>query len=260
MPRPRLALVLVPAAAAIALAACSSGTSGSPVTDTSSAPSSASSAPQSATPSTDLAALSASELLAKVTAAVAHDDVHISGTAVSDEQAVSLDMSYVGDDASGSMTVSGAKLALLNVDGVSYFKADEAFWKAAAPSDAEQVAALIGDRWIKVDPTDANFGEMASIATRKFLTTSVLKPTGSITKGEPKTIDGVNCLTLVDTDPKEGNGLLYVDAADGKPIRIAPGEGSDSKGELDFDYSPPAIPPAPAASDVLDSSALQSGN
>ena len=259
MSRPRLALVLVPAAA-IVLAACSSGTSGSPATDTSSAPSSVSSSGQSSAPSSELAALSATDLLAKASAAVAHTDVHVSGTAASDDQTVSLDMSYVGNDASGSMTMSGAKLTLLNVGGTTYFKADDAFWKTAAPSDADKIVAIVGDRWIKIDASAADFREMASIATRDFLTSEVLTPSGTITKGEPKTIDGVNCLTLTDTDPKEGNGVLYVDAADAKPIRIAPGEGGDAKGELDFDYSPEAIPAAPAASDVLDFSALQGGN
>lgn len=253
MPHRRRALVLLPAAA-LALAACSSGTSGSPVVS-----SSHSTAASSASPSADLAALSADALFAKVKQTLGTKDVHINGTATQGRQKISLDMSYVGQNASGSMTVDGGKLTLLTVDGATYFKADEAFWKSADPSEAKRIAALVGDRWIQIDPTDSSFTEMASMATRDFLTQDLLTPDGKIAKGDPKTIKGVNCLTLVDTSKTDG-GYLYVDAADAKPIQVAPAAGAKSGGELNFDYSPGAIPPTPAASDVLDFSALQGGN
>lgn len=256
MPHRRRALVLIPATA-LALAACSSGTSGSPVAS-SGTQSTAASSPASSS-SADVAALSADALFAKAKQTLGTKDVHIKGTATESSEKVALDMSYVGQDATGSMTVNGGKLTLLTVGGSTYFKADQAFWKAADPTEASKILAIVGDRWIKIDPTDSSFGEMASMATRDFLTQDLLAPEGKITKGEPKTIEGVDCLALVDTNTANG-GTLYVDSSDAKPIQVVPSAGAKSGGELNFDYSAGTIPAAPAASDVLDFSALQGGN
>jgi hypothetical protein len=200
---------------------------------------------------TDLSNLSATKLLAKSKAALGgKEDVQISGSGSDSGNSVGIDLSYVGDDASGTVKLGNAEISLLTVGGGAWFKASDEFWKSQfSAKQATAVIAVVNGRWIKVDPTDASFKDMFSLAHRSGLDTGLLDPNGSVTKDKAKTIAGVPCLAL-----KSSSGILYVDKANARPMEIDNATGNASK--LTFSYKNEAAPTAPAAKDVLDYSEL----
>ncbi|NHA01324.1 hypothetical protein G5V59_19765 [Nocardioides sp. W3-2-3] len=72
--------------------------------------------------------------------------VHLKGRIVDDGEAIVMDVSIsTSGDCVGSMKIPGTgSFRLIAVDGVSYFKADEAFWRSQAGGDAD--AAMKPDR------------------------------------------------------------------------------------------------------------------
>lgn len=196
----------------------------------------------------DLSDLSAAKILAKTKkAAAAADSVSVEGEGEDDGTTIEVDLEFAGDDGSGSIEVDGTEIELLGVDGDAFFKAGPELYSSFG-ADGEQVAALIGDKWIIVDPNDSNFSDFASFASRDGFFTSLLDPDGKVTKGKKKTIDGVETIGL-----KSKSGTLYVDVKDGRPISLEKGKDG---GSLSFDYDDVDAPKAPTADEVFDLSQL----
>lgn len=192
----------------------------------------------------DLTDLSADKILAKTKkAAAAADSVSISGEGTDDGTTIEVDLEFAGDDGSGTIEVDGTEITLLGVDGDAYFKAGpELFGSLGA--DGAQVAEVIGDKWIIINPTDPNFSDFASFASRDGFFKSLLDPEGKITKGKEKKIDGVDTIGLVSK-----SGTLYVDVEDGRPISL---EKTGDGGALSFDYDDVDAPKAPTSDEVFD--------
>jgi hypothetical protein len=228
MTRSRFAAVV--AAAALVLAGC--GGSDEP-----------------ATKKADLSDLSASKLLAKAKAAVkSEDSITISGEGKDEGSTMSLDMHYVDEDAWGTIAFDSDELRVLRVDDQAFIKAGDSFWKSMVGDEAGAILSEIDGRWVIANAA-SGFGEFASFADRSFLADEMLKPENTPTRGESKTVEGVECLALDDGD----EGTLYLAKDDGRPIQIDDGtEG----GALTFSYEDQDAPKAPAASDVVDLSRL----
>lgn len=196
----------------------------------------------------DISDLSADKILAKTKkAALAADSVSVEGEGTDDGTTIEVDLEFAGDDGSGSIEVDGTEIELLGVDGDAFFKAGPELYSSFG-ADGEQVAALIGDKWIIVDPNDSNFSDFASFASRDGFFKSLLDPEGKVTKGKKKTIDGVETIGL-----KSKSGTLYVDVKDGRPISLEKGK---EGGSLSFDYDDVDVPEAPTADEVFDLSQL----
>ena len=194
-----------------------------------------------------LSDLSAAELLDKTKAAFkAEESVAIKGEGSDEGSTIAIDMSYVGKDSEGSIAIDGNEMQVLAVDGKTYFKATDAFWESMAPDQAEQIIAVVNDRWILTN-NEPDFKDLASFADRTAFADELLKPESTPKLGDPKKVAGVDCLALDD----EGD-VLYVAKDDGRPIQIAgeKGEGDD----LNFTYDDAKAPEAPAKSEVLSTS------
>jgi hypothetical protein len=89
------------------------------------------------------------------------------------------------------------------------------------------VVKLMGDKWAKVSKKNKDFADLFGVANVDEL----LKPSGTLTKGETKDVEGVNTIGLVDKSTK--GGTLYV-ATTGEPYPIRM-EGSDTaQGQITF--------------------------
>jgi hypothetical protein len=191
----------------------------------------------------DLSALSATAILAKAKAQVAKES-NVSIAAAGDgtgEMALKFD--YSGNDSAGTLTTDGGVLTLLNVDGVTYYKPDNAFWTYAAGAQATGIIAKVKGRWIR--PTaNSSFADFLKVAERSALSTQILTPKGTISKGRTKTVNGVTCIALEDGE----TGALYVDSKTARPIQIT----SKTDGALNFSYDAVDIPDAPTGADVVD--------
>ena len=222
----RTRLTVIAAAAVIALSGCGGSSDGAKSTS-------------------DVSNLSADALLVKAKGEVgSNQTISVKGTGVDAGSKMVVNLTFVGKDSSGTIEIDGDKIKLLSVDGKSYFKAEDSFWKSQAADQADQIIALVNGRWIKADGS-SDYADLVTLAKRSFIT-SALKPDGTLKKGTPKTISGVDCLALIDGS----SGTLYVAKDDGRPIQLASKKSSD--GDLKFTYDKAAAPKAPKASDVFD--------
>jgi hypothetical protein len=245
---------VVAVGAVFAASACSSTGSGNP--GAGSSPSGSHSAALTSTPPTPISSDPQTLLeAAKQYVSDTSHPVRLQGSGTDSGQSVSLDMQYVGDDSSGTFGILGGTAQSIAIAGTVYFKFDNALWKAVAPSDATQIEALVGGKWLKANSSDSQFADFVSLALRSFVTDQMLAPTGTLSLGAPKTVNGVACQGIVDSG-SDGIGTLYVADDNSRPIQIASG---GAVGALNFSYAPATVPSAPAPADVLDVSALPGG-
>lgn len=197
-----------------------------------------------------VADLSTTKQLAAAKKQLAQEDfVTVEGKGTDEEAGTELevDLSFAGKSTSGSIEFGGMELELLKADGKSYFKADKSFFQSSgAPAEA---VALIGDKWVVIDPNDQTFAEMASFVDKKAFTDELLKPDGKVTKGKDKKVNGVDCVAL-----KAKDGTLYLDKKDGKPISIVSTKAGE--GTLNFSYDKVDAAEAPSSDEVIDLATL----
>jgi hypothetical protein len=194
-----------------------------------------------------VSALAGNEIVNKAVAALSTvGSYRLSGEMTEGGETFKLDIKVSGGDVLGSITLGGATVELLGVDGQQFIRPDATFWKDVAGDDTGTMAQLLGDRWAKVGAGDEEFADFFTIADAKEL----LTPDGSLTKGDPKTIAGVSAIGIV--DGSADGGTLYV-ATTGEPYPLLM-EGPAGEGQLvfsDFGATFDDIK-APAASEFVD--------
>lgn len=170
--------------------------------------------------------------------------VKVKGTIKDGSTAGKIDIGFAGDTAAGSFTVEGGDVQMLKAGGKAYVKASDEFLRANAGDSADQVIQLINGRWIVTTASDPNFGELASLLSKKAFFADLLKADGKVTKGKAKKVNGVDCVSLEDSE-----GILYFDKSDGKPIELY---SKAKEGAVEFTYDKFAKATAPAADDIVD--------
>ena len=250
--------VAVLAVAAVSLSGCKSADStASPAASTSAAGTSAAAAP-SPTPSAStaadngVAALGADAILKRATTALAAaKSFHAAGSDIEDGQKVAVDLRIAGKDGVGELAIGKAKVEMLTVGGGMYIKPNEAFWaqNAGGAQKAKVVMAVVGDRWVKVAPSDKDIAGLFDL----FKVDDILKPDGKVTKGAAKEVGGVPAITVIDHgDP---GGSIYV-ATTGEPLPIELDGGDKSTLKFSDFGATFADIKKPAANQVLDFAAL----
>lgn len=177
-----------------------------------------------------ISALAPNEILERSTTAVKNaKSYRIKGNIKTDEGNMDLDLRVAGSDLGGRLTMDGATVELLAVGGQQYIRPDAKFWqqKSDSPEAAENIVKLMGDKWAKVPAGNKDFSDMFGVASLDEL----LKPDGSLTKGESRDIDGVKTIGLVDESAK--GGTLYV-ATTGEPYPIRVESKDTTEGQLTF--------------------------
>lgn len=199
-----------------------------------------------------LSDLSSTALLRKASTAVSGKHyVSLTGRIDQSGNKTGLDLHYVGDDSYGRITLSNdAQLELKQVGDKTWFKPNDAFWKAQMSTGAAAVIKVIAGRWILADPSNKEFGQVLELADRDFLTQQMLDSSVTATKGKPTKVRGIDCIPL-----KLKNGVMYLDEDNALPVRVTGNQKSGS-GVADFSYAKVSAPTAPAAKDQVDLSAL----
>jgi hypothetical protein len=200
-------------------------------------------------------------LEATKTAALAQKSVHVSGKVVEGgTTAASVDLSLVkGVGGYGTISMGKLSFQIVTTRTDMYLKADTSFWEM---SGGAGMAALVGDRWVKMPVGQKGFAELGSMSDFTKMVGEVLKPSGTITKGATQTIAGQPALSLVDAD---GSTLWVATTGDPLPLLISsPASSSAStqgaSGGFTFsDWNTVADPVAPPAADTLDISKLGMG-
>lgn len=189
---------------------------------------------------------SAKKILASVAKAFTHaTSVHLHGTLPMDGKKGEFDLHIGAHEAQGTMTGpakgSLVPMGIIAVGGKVYIKSPE-LWKAMGGAT---MAQLIGDRWaIMPDSESASFKEFTTMGG---LTASLLKPTGTVTRGKQSVIDGQPVIALKDS---EGSTMYVATTGEPLPVRMVPPPAKAKPGEyLDFtEWNAPLsiTPPADA--------------
>ena len=194
-------------------------------------------------------ALSAQEILDKATAALNEaGSFHAKGDVTEEGTTISVDLKMKGKDAAGTVGTPDGAVQLLRIGTDVYFKADTSFWKKFGGAQADAIAVLFKDKWVKINADSEEFAGFAAMADPA----SLLKPSGTPTKAEEKVINGQATIGVKDGE----NGTVYV-ATTGKPYPIRM-EGLTGSGAIDFSEFGATFDDikAPDASQVVDLSAL----
>ena len=175
--------------------------------------------------------------------------VKVSGDITTDGQAVSIDMQANSDgDCTGSIGVGDGIAELLGVAGETWMRPDEAFWRSFGGDAADQVIAVVGDKWVVV-PEDqeslTQFCDVDELLDQLLEDDDEDKPT--YTNKGADALDGDDVVKIESEDPEEGTSTGYVLV--GEPhylVKIEDTEGEDtgtitfSAFDEEFEVNPPA--------------------
>jgi len=200
-----------------------------------------------------VSALAATEILSKAVAAAngqSSVNVAINGTQGGKTFKLNVNMSKAGG-ASGTISAGDATQQFFATESNVWVKADKQYWETAAnPAAAE----LVGNRWVKIPATNPDASGFAFGDYAKSIE-GMLKPEGTLTKGELSTLNGQPTIILVSSE-----GQLWI-ATTGQPLpqQMKSKTGTDgSDGTLVFSqWGSAQVGSAPAGSDVIDISKLQ---
>ncbi len=239
----RIVLPTVFVAGVLALAGCSSSSSGTGT------PAGGSNGSSSASPSASPKPSDATSFVTNAFDAFsAAESVHVAGTfagAGDNGEALDIDINYGKDVAIGTLTVSGQKVEISKAaDGKSYLKGDAAFYKSVGAPDS--AIAKIAGKYVEVTASTEGFSDFVKLLDKTSFAEE-LKPDSTLTSEKvtgPTTVNGVSCYGIEDTD-----GAFYAAAAgDPLPVQLK----SKGDGQIDFDkYGDPVNVPTPAAADVV---------
>jgi hypothetical protein len=151
--------------------------------------------------------------------------VHVAGTIEQDGEEGDVDLHLQGEDATGTLTLGGAEVELLSVDGQVYLQAPPDFW--AGFGMPEEIAAQFDGQWVIVPAEGAS--EFQDFSLQGFI--DELRNPGSEVKDDVTTgeVDGEDVVVV---EQEDGSRLSVADADDAYPLRIE-NEG-DSPGTLNF--------------------------
>ncbi len=225
----RARMLLVPLAAAAALlAGCTTTTPQVNVTPT---------------PTTNgLESMTADEILDKAIEALSDaKSFRAVGKGESDGQAIEVDLAFAGDDAKGKITFDGISVDVVQASGAAYMKAGEDFWKMFLPAEVQAMALpLVAGKYVKVPSSQSLIPSVEDL----------LKPEGSLKKGEVTTVGDKPAITIEDGADKMHVSLI------GKPypIDLVSDEGTIEFKDVDADLTIAA----PPAAEVVDLSGFTS--
>ncbi len=174
--------------------------------------------------------------------------VHLNADITSEGSTVGMDLSLNTDgNCAGTISVGGGSAEVLSVDGSSWFKADEAFWREQAGAQADQVLTLVGDKWV-VDESN-QFGSFCDLD-------SLLEDVGDpddledITTDGTEDVDGEEAVKVVGTD--EGSETTMFVAVDEPHYILKVEVTGDDAGEATFtEFDEDVEVEAPAEEDTI---------
>jgi hypothetical protein len=187
------------------------------------------------------------------------DAVHMEGSVTQQESEIGLDLSLTTDgNCSGSVSRGDSGSAeVVTLDGTSWFKPDEEFWRAQAGSAADQIISTVGDNWVQLPEGDQSF---ASFCDLDALLDQIGEDQDNASKkGETEDVDGQETVKLT-RDAQEGGGTITVWVAVDDPhhiLKVEQAEG-DSPGSFSFsEFNEDASIEAPADDEVITVEELQ---
>jgi hypothetical protein len=187
------------------------------------------------------------------------DAVHMEGSVSQEDSEIGLDLSLTTDgDCAGSVSRGDSGSAeVVTLDGTSWFKPDEEFWRAQAGDAAEQIISTVGDNWVQLPEGDQSFASFCDLD--EMLDQIGEDQDNASKKGETEDVDGQETVKLT-RDAQEGGGTITVWVAVDDPhhiLKVEQAEG-ESPGTFSFsEFDENASIEAPADDEVITVEELQ---
>lgn len=137
----------------------------------------------------------------------------IEGDVLSEGEVTKVDIGYVGDDAQGALEFDGVgSLEFLVIDDETILKGSKELWDVFGGSE---VSSKLAGKWT----TTGRLAQVSDSFGREKFVSDFLTPTGKVSLGPDKKIDGVECVSLVDVDGTT-KSYLYLDEKNHRPVRL----------------------------------------
>lgn len=177
------------------------------------------------------------------------ESVHIAADITTEGQGITLDLSLDTEgNCTGEVGVGEGKAEVVSVDGESWFKADESFYREQAGEQADTLLDLVGDKWV-ADPN----GQFASFCDLDELLKEIGNPENveDAEKDGTADVDGEETVKIVGTED-ETTTTAFV--ATDEPHYILKVEVSgDDEGEATFsEFDEEVEAEAPAEDEIVE--------
>lgn len=166
-----------------------------------------------------------------------------------------------------ALTAAGKCAATLRSDGMTmqlittdaahaYLKGDAGYWRTVGGAKGAELAAAVGDRWVKLSKKVLERGSLDEFCSFDGLILSMLSDDADsdtvVVKGTPTTLDGRQVLPLIEELDDETD-TMYVSTGKTPYIVKLEGKGGDSPGSATFsDFGKAPHITAPPASQTVD--------
>jgi hypothetical protein len=179
------------------------------------------------------------------------DSMRYAGSLTTGGTEISLDIqASVDGDCTGTIDLAGGSVEVLSTGGQNWFRADEEFWRANAPDDADQIIAAVGDSWV-VD----SGGEFSQFCDLDQFRDSLFDESDGETTYTNKGADEIDGEPVVEVESKDAKGTstgFVLVEGDHYLVRIA-SDDADGAGEVVFsDFDAEVGVEAPADDEVVD--------
>jgi hypothetical protein len=188
------------------------------------------------------------------------DAVKVAGTVKTDGNEVSIDIQTNNKgDCTGSVGVAGGKAELLGVGGDVWFRPDEAFWRASAGTNADQIISVVGDKWVVVPGDSDSFDEFCDIDDLlDELVESDDDDKATYSKKGTEKVDGTDTVPVTHKDD-DGSSVGYVRVDDPHYlVKVEKTDGDDTGSVTFSEFDEKVDVEKPATDDVVDLDKLQS--
>ena len=200
-----------------------------------------------------VASKSADEIVAEAKkAASGATSVHVSGSINNEGKQIGINLHLsTGKGATGSLTLQGENINIVETGSYFYLQAGESFYKSLGGTAAAQ---LLRGKWLKAPLSSGEFASLAGLTNLSKLLGSTLSAHGTLTKTGTTTVNSTAVVGVADTGKQ---GTLYV-ATTGTAYPVAIVKTGSSGGKISFDeWNQPVTITAP--SPVVDLTQLQGG-
>ncbi len=136
------------------------------------------------------------------------ESVHVAGTVGEGMLGLTLDLTYVGEDMTGTVNAFGLLVSVIKVGGDFYLKADAALFEQFLTPEQQAQMPDFSTKWIKI-----NLDLVETLLPLPLTAEELVgEPAGPLTKGEVTTAGGTQAITVTDA-----NGVVYHVAMVGEP-------------------------------------------
>lgn len=175
------------------------------------------------------------------------ESVRMEGEIAAENQELSIDMQVTTDGAcQGSLSMMGGTAEIISTGDKTWFKPDASFWEATAGPQADQVKAMVGDKWVVMPPEQS---DVASLCDLDQLLDEIDSEDGlkDVSKGETEEVGGEETVVVEGTTKEDDPVKAWV-ATEGEHYILKmevtqgdePGTITFSEFDEDFEVQPPA--------------------